>query len=85
MGIVLLLLYLRVLKPLLKKLSEPLALPPASAPGHEAHAYPGHDGAMALPPGQRSYQDNLNRAQQLAKDDPRVVANIVKTWVGSNE
>ncbi len=84
MGIALLLLYLRVLKPLLKKLSEPLALPAADAAGHPQLAAAGGD-MMALPPGQRSYQDNLARAQQLAKDDPRVVANIVKTWVGSNE
>jgi len=84
MGIALLLLYLRVLKPLLKKLSEPLALPAADAAGHPQLAAAGGD-MMALPPGQRSYQDNLTRAQQLAKDDPRVVANIVKTWVGSNE
>ncbi len=90
MGIALLLLYLRVLKPLLKKLSEPLALPaPAAmdAAGHPqlAGAAAGTDGMMALPPGANHYQDNLTRAQQLAKDDPRVVANIVKTWVGGNE
>jgi len=85
MGIALLLLYLRVLKPLLKKLSEPLALPPAAAQGGEGAMQLGHDGAMALSAGQRNYQDNLTRAQQLAKDDPRVVANIVKTWVGGNE
>ncbi len=87
MGIALLLLYLRVLKPLLKKLSEPLALPAPGAPhagGHPQFAAAGGD-MMALAPGQRSYQDNLSRAQQLAKEDPRVVANIVKTWVGSNE
>jgi len=40
---------------------------------------------IALPPGQRGYQDNLLRAQKLASEDPRVVANIVKTWVSSNE
>jgi flagellar M-ring protein FliF len=39
---------------------------------------------MALP-GQRNYQENLSRAQKMATEDPRVVANIVKTWVGSNE
>ncbi len=85
MGIALLLLYLRVLKPLLKKLSEPLALPAPGATGAAGHhpQFAG-DGMMALPPGQRSYADNLTRAQQLAKEDPRVVANIVKTWVGGN-
>ena len=88
MGIALLLLYLRVLKPLLKKLSEPLALPGPAAPGMAGQpqlAGAGAEGMVALPPGARNYQDNLTRAQQLAKDDPRVVANIVKTWVGSNE
>ena len=44
------------------------------------------DGAlMPMSSGQRNYQDNLTRAQKLASEDPRVVANIVKTWVGSNE
>ncbi|MEW6119187.1 MAG: flagellar basal-body MS-ring/collar protein FliF [Pseudomonadota bacterium] len=86
MGIALLLLYLRVLKPLLKKLSEPLALPAGGSPGMPGQGQlAGGEGVMALPPGQRNYQDNLARAQQLAKDDPRVVANIVKTWVGGNE
>jgi flagellar M-ring protein FliF len=26
----------------------------------------------------------LQRARQIARDDPKVVANVVKTWVGSN-
>lgn len=88
MGIALLLLYLRVLKPLLKKLSEPLALPAPATPalaGQPQLAAAGAEGMAALPPGTSNYQDNLTRAQQLAKDDPRVVANIVKTWVGGNE
>ncbi len=82
MGVALLLLYLRVLKPLLKKIAEAPALPP---PSHAPQLHHAAGDVMALPPGQRNYQDNLTRAQQLAKDDPRVVANIVKTWVGNNE
>lgn len=31
-----------------------------------------------------SYETNLEMAKQLAKDDPRIVANVVKAWV-SNE
>ena len=31
------------------------------------------------------YRDNLQMAKTLAKDDPRVVANVVKAWVGANE
>ncbi|MFN3715150.1 MAG: flagellar basal-body MS-ring/collar protein FliF [Thiobacillus sp.] len=89
MGMALLLLYLKVLKPLLKKLSEPLALPASAPPalaGQPQLAGAGAEDMAALPSGSRNnYQDNLSRAQQLAKDDPRVVANIVKTWVGGNE
>lgn len=78
MGLALLILYLRVLKPLLKKLSEA-----AKAPSPISNPQLQH--AMASLPGQRSYEENLTRAQQLASQDPRVVANIVKTWVGNNE
>ena len=31
-----------------------------------------------------SYRENLNMAKKLARDDPRVVANVVKGWVGTN-
>ena len=84
----LLLLYLRVLKPMLKKISEMPALP---APDHNvhmhhAHVVPGtHGELIEIPEGHRNYQDSLTRAQKLANEDPRVVANIVKTWVGNNE
>jgi len=78
MALVLFILYLRVLKPLMKKLSEAAKMPPPNQNPQLQHA-------MAASPGQRNYQDNLTRAQQLANQDPRVVANIVKTWVGSNE
>ncbi|MFZ3041768.1 MAG: flagellar basal-body MS-ring/collar protein FliF [Thiobacillus sp.] len=81
MALLLLILYLRVLKPMLKKLSASMAPPPVSQNVQLQHA---DDGVLALP-GQRNYQDNLSRAQKLANEDPRVVANIVKTWVGSNE
>ena len=84
----LLLLYLRVLKPMLKKIAEMPALP---APNHGAHVHHAHvvQGAhgelIEIQEGQRNYQDSLTRAQKLANEDPRVVANIVKTWVGNNE
>jgi len=84
----LLLLYLRVLKPMLKKIAE---MPALSAPDHNAHAHHAHivQGAhgelIEIPEGHRNYQDSLTRAQKLANEDPRVVANIVKTWVGNNE
>jgi hypothetical protein len=82
MAVALLLLYLRMLKPMLKKIAESPALP---APGHDALLQHGATGEMMALPGQRNYQENLSRAQKLASEDPRVVANIVKTWVGNNE
>jgi flagellar M-ring protein FliF len=33
----------------------------------------------------QGYRENLQMAKNLAKEDPRVVANVVKAWVGSNE
>jgi flagellar M-ring protein FliF len=80
MALALVLLYLRGLKPLLKKLDEMAKLPPPAPVQHLQHA-----GGGNLLPGQRNYEENLTRAQQLANQDPRVVANIVKTWVGGNE
>lgn len=84
----LLLLYLRVLKPMLRKISEMPALPAPdhAAHGHHAHVVQGtHGELIEIPDGHRNYQESLTRAQKLANEDPRVVANIVKTWVGNNE
>ena len=84
MALALLILYLRLLKPLLKKLAEAPALPPPGATTIEPQ-FSSNGEMIALPNGQNTYQENLARAQKLATEDPRVVANIVKTWVSSSE
>ena len=33
----------------------------------------------------QGYRENLQMAKNLAKEDPRIVANVVKAWVGANE
>ena len=33
----------------------------------------------------RGYRDNLAMARKLAQDDPRVVANVIKAWIGNND
>ncbi|MFZ3285841.1 MAG: flagellar M-ring protein FliF C-terminal domain-containing protein, partial [Telluria sp.] len=33
----------------------------------------------------QGYRSNLQMAKNLAKEDPRIVANVVKAWVGANE
>ena len=91
MGIVLLLLYSRMLKPVLKKITEAPPALPAPESGQDVHVQIGSHGEMMSLPGgghtgaQNNYQENLARAQKMATEDPRVVANIVKTWVASNE
>ncbi|MDB5757464.1 MAG: fliF, partial [Burkholderia sp.] len=97
LAVVLLYLFFGVLRPLLKKVSPP---PPAPAPALEGAGAntpalgdeTDEDGAVVqlssgeLPaPKQRSYQENLEVAKALAKQDPRMVANIVKNWVDGNE
>ena len=100
LAVVLLYLFFGVLRPLLKKVAPPPAPVPAlegaggnaggsaAALGNEAD----EDGAVVQlssgelpPPKQRSYQENLEAAKALARQDPRMVANIVKNWVDGNE
>lgn len=94
-GLALLFLYLKMLRPLLRTVSPP---PPPPALPDNSEAQPAlengadEDGAVvelsagALPaPKQRSYQENLEAAKALARQDPRMVANIVKNWVDGNE
>ncbi|HWU99156.1 MAG TPA: flagellar M-ring protein FliF C-terminal domain-containing protein, partial [Oxalicibacterium sp.] len=85
LGIVLLILYRKVLKPLLGKLNPP---PLALADGTVASAEgPVQEIERDLGPmgvQQHTYQQNLEAAQELARKDPKVVANIVKAWVGND-
>lgn len=33
----------------------------------------------------RTYRDNLALAKKLAAEDPRIVANVIKAWIGNND
>ncbi|MBX3684821.1 MAG: flagellar M-ring protein FliF [Rhodocyclaceae bacterium] len=33
----------------------------------------------------QQFEEKLARARELARDDPRVIANLIKEWMGSNE
>jgi flagellar M-ring protein FliF len=76
-AVILFLMYSRVLKPLLARIVEAMQPPPPLMIEEEAAA-PVH-----IAP--RGYEQNLGLAKQLARDDPKVVANVVKAWVGGNE
>jgi flagellar M-ring protein FliF len=95
LAVVLLYLFFGVLRPMLKKISPPAAQAPALASAGGAPALGNEteeDGAVVQlssgelpPPKQRNYQENLEAARALARQDPRMVANIVKNWVDGNE
>lgn len=83
-------LFFRVLKPMLRPVlhridliadSTPRTIDPEEALSIEERAQ-----LEAMEANQaRGYRDNLQMAKKLAKEDPRIVANVVKAWVGSND
>ena len=94
-GGLLLFLYLRLLRPMLRpvlrKFDQITELPPAPARPVievvEDEDIGGEDeaGVAGVAGHVSGYRENLNMAKKLAHDDPRVVANVVKAWVGANE
>jgi flagellar M-ring protein FliF len=74
-GAVFLYLLFGVLRPLVRNISAPAPMEPTmqqALPAEIAEASAG-------------YAQRIAAAKQLAKSDPRVVANVVKTWVSANE
>ncbi|NMM28535.1 MAG: flagellar M-ring protein FliF [Glaciimonas sp.] len=90
-GIVLLYLFFRVLKPMLRKLAQSAAVNGAAAlPAPDEDEDPVQIGNAAKMLAQEKrqlsgYEKNLGTARQLAKENPKIVANVVKSWVNSNE
>lgn len=82
-GIALLYLFFAFLKPMLNRLSNGIR-PTVALPGPDAVVQLSHQQpVLEQPP--RGYQDNLEAVKQMARQDPKMVANIVKNWVGTNE
>lgn len=63
----------RLLMPILRQ----LAIPPRAPPPTVEETSAPHQTAGAV-----VYQDNLQAARQIARQDPKVVATVVKEWVG---
>lgn len=90
-------LFFKFIKPVLNTLSNTISPPPPqpenkkNADGEEMDddedAAIVHIGNETEPMGNkpRTYQENLEAAKELARTDPKMVANIVKQWVGTNE
>lgn len=85
LGIILFMLYRKMLKPMLNKLNppppEPLSLEDETAAAVEKMHLEEDGKPMGI---QNTYQQNLEAAKELARKDPKVVANIVKSWVGND-
>jgi flagellar M-ring protein FliF len=85
--VVLFLVYTRVLKPLLAKLSSPIKdqkmLSQAQQNSEDAIVnISGQPQAALAAPG---YEQNLGVVKQLAKDNPRMVASVVSNWTNGSE
>lgn len=81
-----------VIRPLIKSVTPPPALEEdnATEPGAEGdEEEEGEDGAKTtLSPeaiATNSYGAKLERARELARTEPRIVANLLKEWMGSQE
>ena len=74
---IVLFLVMGVLRPLLTKLSE--AVPaPVFVPAQEQVA-------AASMQQRAGFEDNLTAVKQMARQEPQIVANVVKDWVAGNE
>lgn len=88
-------LYYRILLPLMrpaiKKFDEVTALPPEpepeeeEIPEEEREPDPEELEEQETERRAQGYRANLQMAQELAREDPRIVANVIKAWLGSNE
>jgi flagellar M-ring protein FliF len=81
-GAILAYLFFGVLRPMLRKIGKSFE-PPAPIEDDTVVHLSHETEPMGSKP--RTYQDNLDAAKQLAKSDPKMVANVVKAWVGTNE
>ncbi len=86
-GLVLLYLFFKFLKPMLTKLAAPAvpAVPALPDQTEDDDAVVSLSDSKPMLSGPRAYEDNLSAAKQLALQDPKVVANIMKSWMGTNE
>ncbi|WP_426104652.1 flagellar basal-body MS-ring/collar protein FliF [Massilia sp. TSP1-1-2] len=80
-----------MLRPVLRKLDEISDVPPPPprrvlSPEEDVQAALASTELEHMEAGQaQGYRENLQMAKNLAREDPRVVANVVKAWVGANE
>ncbi|MBI4754669.1 MAG: flagellar M-ring protein FliF [Betaproteobacteria bacterium] len=74
-----------ILRPMVRRLTEP-ETPPEAEEGNAAleGELEGQD-ALTGPDGPLSLEHKLQQARDLARQDPKLIANVIKDWVGANE
>lgn len=87
--LVMFLLYRRLLKPMTQKLvqlqPDTKLLPTGNLQDDVVSLSSQTAASLPQPLQVRGYQQNLESAKQLAKENPRMVASVVTNWVGSND
>lgn len=82
------LVWTKLLQPLFRKLAATLP-PPAARHHDEHHAHGGHagdhEGAGYEPTPPSSFEVKMDQAREMARQDPKMVANVIKEWVGGGE
>ncbi len=94
-ALILLYLFIKIVRPMMRpvfrKIDDFAAPPPPEEP---VLSREGDDNEVLLSEKElermeedtaRGYRENLAMAKKLAQDDPRVVANVIKAWVGNND
>jgi flagellar M-ring protein FliF len=79
-----------LLKPAIKKFDEAVAIPPEPEPEEpepEPEPDPEEEARLQREAEDQQkvqvYKSNLEMAKELAKNDPRIVANVIKEWLGT--
>jgi flagellar M-ring protein FliF len=92
-ALILLYLYMKIVRPMMRPVLRKIEEVSAPPPGTEILSAKNgkHDGEEPAPEiappseeenAQRAYEENLELARNMAKTDPRIVANVIKSWVG---
>jgi flagellar M-ring protein FliF len=70
-----------IIRPSFKNLAAQAAAQAEAAAAAAAEAARHHSHGTAQFEQKNSYEDNLQLAKQLTRDDPKIVASVVKEWV----
>ncbi len=75
-----------IIKPAFKTITEQSAAQEEAFATQQSLAHHANaSGLYAAQQNANSYEDNLQLAKQLAKEDPKIVATVVKEWVNKDE